>query len=85
MAKTQDPIKIQVVLDSDLLAATDEYASEAKLNRSAFIRDALRRRIKRLQILAWEERERKSYEEMPETEEEKAEFADWEKVQTWDD
>ena len=85
MAKMPDPINIQLLLDPELLAATDEFASEAGVDRSAFIRDALRRRIKQLQILAWEERERKSYEEMPETEEEIAEIAEWEKVQAWED
>ncbi len=79
MAKTQEPIKIQVVLDPDLLAATDEYAKEARINRSAFIRDALRRRIKRLQVLAWEEKERRSFEEIPQAEEEAAEW-DWERA-----
>ena len=52
---------IQVVLDKKLLQATDRVARQTKRNRSALIRDALREHLRRLQILALEERDRLGY------------------------
>ncbi|MCC7340279.1 MAG: CopG family transcriptional regulator [Bryobacterales bacterium] len=85
MDPTHQLVKIQVVIDQDLLAATDELASVSGSNRSAFVREALRRQVKRLRIQALEERERKSFSEQPETDREKAEFEDWEAGQAWED
>lgn len=85
MERSQQFVKIQVVIDQDLLAATDELASVSGSNRSAFVRDALRREVRRLRIQTLEERERKSYDDQPETEQEKAEFEDWEAGQAWED
>jgi metal-responsive CopG/Arc/MetJ family transcriptional regulator len=56
---------IQVVLDKKLLQATDRAARQAKLNRSALIRDALREYLRRLEIRGMEERDREGYVRQP--------------------
>ena len=53
---------IQVVLDAELLRATEVAARRTKLNRSALIREALRAHLKKLEIREWELRDRKGYE-----------------------
>jgi metal-responsive CopG/Arc/MetJ family transcriptional regulator len=52
---------IQIVLDKRLLEATDQAARRTKRNRSALVRDALREHLRRLEIRANEERDRKGY------------------------
>jgi metal-responsive CopG/Arc/MetJ family transcriptional regulator len=52
---------IQVVLDSKLLRAADRVARRTKVNRSALIREALRAHLRRLEIQALEERDRRGY------------------------
>jgi metal-responsive CopG/Arc/MetJ family transcriptional regulator len=52
---------IQVVLDKKLLQATDRAARQTTRNRSALVRDALREHLRRLEIRAREERDRKGY------------------------
>jgi metal-responsive CopG/Arc/MetJ family transcriptional regulator len=56
---------IQVVLDAELLHATDRAARRTKVNRSALIREAIRDHLKRLAIHELEERDRKGYEKVP--------------------
>ena len=56
---------IQVVLDTRLLRAADRAARRTKRNRSALIRDALREHLRRLEIRALEERDRKGYATQP--------------------
>lgn len=56
---------IQVVLDSNLLRATEEAARRTKLNRSALIREALRAHLKNLDIRERELRDRKGYQASP--------------------
>ena len=56
---------IQVVLDSELLQATEVAARRTKVNRSALIREALRAHLKRLEIQDREVRDRKGYEVSP--------------------
>ena len=46
---------IQVVLDKELLHATDKVARRLKANRSALVRDALREHLRRLEIRAKED------------------------------
>jgi metal-responsive CopG/Arc/MetJ family transcriptional regulator len=58
---------IQVVLDAKLLRAADRAARGAKLSRSALVRDALREHLRRLEIRKLEERDRKGYRVMPQT------------------
>jgi metal-responsive CopG/Arc/MetJ family transcriptional regulator len=53
---------IQIVLDKDLLQATDRAARRMKRNRSALVREALREYLKRLEVRSNEERDRQGYE-----------------------
>ncbi len=69
---------IQVVLDKRLLQAADRAAKQARLNRSALIREALREHLKRLQILELESRDRRGYREQPD-----ATGDCWERVAAW--
>ena len=59
---------IQVVLDTKLLQAADRAARHTKQNRSALIRDALREHLRRLSLLALEERDREGYRKSPRAE-----------------
>ena len=56
---------IQVVLDKELLLATDRAARRTKRNRSALIRDALRHHLRRLEVRRTEERDRLGYAARP--------------------
>lgn len=56
---------IQVVLDKELLQATDRVARRTKRNRSALVRDALREHLRRLDVRAKEERDRRGYSRLP--------------------
>ena len=69
---------IQVVLDKQLLRAADQAAKQARVNRSALIREALREHLKRLQILALESRDRRGYREQPD-----ASGDYWERAAAW--
>lgn len=71
---------IQVVLDSELLKATDRVARRAKLNRSALIREALREHLRRLEIRTLEERDREGYARGPQGSEDSAA---WESEAVW--
>jgi metal-responsive CopG/Arc/MetJ family transcriptional regulator len=52
---------VQIVLDKELLQATDRVAKQTKRNRSALVRDALREHLRRIEIRAQEERDRAAY------------------------
>jgi predicted transcriptional regulator len=56
---------VQIVLDKSLLQATDQAARRTKQNRSALVREALREHLKRLEVRASEERDRKGYARQP--------------------
>lgn len=71
---------IQVVLDSDLLRATDSAARRARVNRSALVRRALYEHLKRLNARDLEARDRRGYQNKPDN---PAEAAAWEQVATW--
>ena len=71
---------IQVVLDSELLRATDGAARRARVNRSALVRRALREHLKRHEMQELESRDRRGYQQHPE---DAAEAADWERVASW--
>jgi metal-responsive CopG/Arc/MetJ family transcriptional regulator len=71
---------VQVVLDKELLQATDKAAKRTKQNRSALVRDALRQHLRSMEIRAKEQREREGYLKHPQTEEE---FGPWEVVLAW--
>jgi metal-responsive CopG/Arc/MetJ family transcriptional regulator len=71
---------IQVVLDSELLRATDHAARRARVNRSAVVRRALREHLKRLETGELEARDRRGYQQRPDS---RAEIAAWERVAAW--
>jgi metal-responsive CopG/Arc/MetJ family transcriptional regulator len=71
---------IQVVLDEKLLKAADVAAKRRKVNRSALVRDALRRHLKHLRELELEEQDRRGYLARPQREEE---FRVWEDAAVW--
>jgi metal-responsive CopG/Arc/MetJ family transcriptional regulator len=71
---------VQIVLDKKLLSATDQAARRTKRNRSALVRDALREHLRRLELLATEERDRQGYAQHPPTD---AETLGWESEATW--
>jgi len=56
---------VQIVLDKELLQATDRVAKQTKRNRSALVRDALREHLRRIEIRAHEEQERAAYKAHP--------------------
>ena len=71
---------IQIVLDKDLLKATDQAARRSKLNRSELVRNALRQHLRTLQVRAQEERDREGYAKQPQVRNE----ADlWEAEAAW--
>jgi metal-responsive CopG/Arc/MetJ family transcriptional regulator len=71
---------IQIVLDKNLLEATDRAARRMKRNRSALMREALREHLKRLEVRSSEERDRLGYEKQAQGREESAL---WEAEATW--
>lgn len=73
---------IQVVLDKELLRATDKAAKREKVNRSALIRQALEEHLKRLAIRDLEERDRRGYQAKPQR---KEEYSPWQDAAAWPD
>lgn len=71
---------IQIVLDKKLLQATDRAARQRKRNRSALVRDALREHLRRLEVLAREERDRQGYAKLPQVSDESS---IWEAEAAW--
>jgi metal-responsive CopG/Arc/MetJ family transcriptional regulator len=61
---------IQVVLEKELLQATDRAARRTRRNRSALVRDALREHLGRLELRAREERDREGYTRKPQVQDE---------------
>ncbi len=73
---------IQVVLDEPLLEAANRAARQAKVNRSALVRQALRSYLRLLEIRDRERRDREGYEQLPDT----ADGLDvWEQAASWPD
>lgn len=71
---------IQIVLDSELLRATDSAAKRARVNRSALVRKALREHLRRLNVKELEARERRAYQKQPQDVEE---VERWAQVAVW--
>jgi metal-responsive CopG/Arc/MetJ family transcriptional regulator len=71
---------IQIVLDEELLLAADRAARRAKVSRSAFVRNALREHLRRLNVKQLEARERRAYQEQPQDVEE---VERWARVAVW--
>jgi metal-responsive CopG/Arc/MetJ family transcriptional regulator len=78
--QTPHMVTIQVVLEAALLKAADRTARRLKLNRSAFIREAVRSHIQALQVRAREDADREGYERLSET---TADLAAWDRVAEW--
>jgi metal-responsive CopG/Arc/MetJ family transcriptional regulator len=60
--QSQPMKRIQIVLDENLLEATDRAARRMKRNRSAMVREALREYLKRLEVRSSEECDQQGYE-----------------------
>jgi metal-responsive CopG/Arc/MetJ family transcriptional regulator len=73
---------IQVVVDGELLRAADRAARRLKLNRSAFVRQALRAHLATMRRGRLEQADREGYERKPERADE---AAVWERVAAWPD
>jgi metal-responsive CopG/Arc/MetJ family transcriptional regulator len=73
---------IQVVLEKELLQATDRAARRTKRNRSALVREALREHLQRLEVRAREERDRGGYLKRAQA---RDESRLWEAEATWPD
>jgi metal-responsive CopG/Arc/MetJ family transcriptional regulator len=71
---------VQIVIDEALLQATDEALLRTKQNRSEFVRDALRERLDRLDMLGKEAADRAGYERVPHSVDQ---FDVWEKEASW--
>ena len=71
---------IQVVIEAPLLKAADRAARRLKLNRSAFIREAVRSHLRTLQARDREDTDREGYERVAEA---KADLAAWDGVAAW--
>ena len=71
---------IQVVLEPELLEATDRAAQRLRLNRSAFIRQAVRAHLRTLSTREREEADRRGYERVAES---ATELAAWDRVAAW--
>lgn len=71
---------IQVVLDSEMLRATDGAAKRARINRSSLIREALREYLKSLHARDMEALDRRGYRRYPDT---GRTPAAWEGVASW--
>ena len=71
---------IQVVLDSELLEATNGAAKRARVNRSSLIREALREYLKHLRAREVEARDGRGYRRRPDV---AGDAATWERVASW--
>ena len=71
---------IQVVLDKQLLRDTDRAARHIKVNRSAFVRAALRDYLKQLAVRQRERTDQEGYEHITDGE---ADIVAWERAARW--
>lgn len=71
---------IQVVIDKKLLQAADRAARKTKQNRSALVREALRRHLRTLEVRSLEESDRQGYARRPQT---RNESILWEPEAVW--
>ncbi len=69
-----------MVLEEELLRAADLAARRLKLNRSAFVRQALRAHLDAMRRGRLERADREGYERTPER---ASEMAVWERVAAW--
>ena len=73
---------IQITIDEALLKQVDETAERLEVNRSAFIRDALRMALRQYRIKQLEEQQAAGYARHPV---EPGEFDVWESEQLWEE
>jgi metal-responsive CopG/Arc/MetJ family transcriptional regulator len=71
---------IQIVLEKELLRATDRAAKHRRVNRSALVREALKEHLQRLATREREHRDREGYESRPFDDEESV---GWHTVAAW--
>ena len=71
---------IQIVIEKELLQATDRAARQRRLNRSALVREALRAHLRRLAVSERERRDRAGYESAADTD-----FSHWDRMAAWPD
>jgi predicted transcriptional regulator len=71
---------VQIVLDKELLRATDQAALRTRRNRSALVRDALREHLRRLAVREMEERDREGFSSQPSV---RDESLAWEAEAAW--
>jgi metal-responsive CopG/Arc/MetJ family transcriptional regulator len=71
---------VQIVLEKKLLHLTDQAARRLKRNRSAFVREALREHLRRLDSKAREERDQAGYSRIPAA---RDEMGTWEAEAAW--
>lgn len=71
---------IQVVLEAALLKATDQAARRLKLNRSAFIRQAVAAHLRALRAGQMEESDRRGHERVGDSADA---LAAWDRVAAW--
>ena len=71
---------IQVVLEAELLKATDQAARRLRLNRSAFIREAVRAHLRTLNARAREQADQRGYERLAES---ATDLSAWDRVAAW--
>ncbi|MBI3696661.1 MAG: ribbon-helix-helix protein, CopG family [Acidobacteria bacterium] len=71
---------VQIVFDEELLRAADRAARRVRVNRSAFVREALRQYLKRIETRELELRDRKGYLRRPVT---GGDVSEWEQVAAW--
>ncbi len=71
---------VQMTLEEELVRLVDEEVKRQGTNRSAFVRQALRRELKRARELELESRQRAGYGKSPVA---VGEFDGWEEEQSW--
>jgi metal-responsive CopG/Arc/MetJ family transcriptional regulator len=71
---------IQIVIEKELLQATDRAARQRRLNRSALVREALRAHLQRLAVTERERRDRAGYASAGDTESSR-----WDRIAAWPD
>ena len=71
---------IQIVLDKQLLKATDQAARLTKRNRSALVRDALKEHLRTLETRQKEARDRDGYKKHSQSQDE---LLAWEAEAAW--
>ena len=80
MGQIREIKRVRIVLNKELLDAADEAAQKAKQNRSAFMHDALREYLQKVEVLDLEERDRLGYVRQPQV---CVESREWEAAATW--